>query len=363
VYIKAGNVYLSSPDGRTGYQLTANGGWSSPSQADDGTLMVEQGGEMYKATPAGQILAGPFDGLFSGGGSFAGPFGPRISPDGSNVAYWGGYNNTSTFDGFNWWELDISTIWGPSDQFAEPNGEVLGQQDYAMPSWLDNGRLLMSGASSAAIKQVAVYAIGGPDNSLVQWFTDPAAPVLEDGVASRDGTKLAFAAADLSTSDVPDQIRIYTTQGIPSGNPGDPLPPDPVLACTISAAGAQFPTFSPDGTQLAWEEPDGIHTANVSNLSDCSTLDDQLVIPGGEQPFWGPADVNMANAPDLSGTGSSSGGSAGAGSTGSAGGTPTVSGSNGAPAPTPPVHHKRRRRHHKKKHCRHARRCHTRRHR
>jgi hypothetical protein len=221
-YVKGGNVYLTSPDAKTGYALSSNGGWTSPSQSDDGTLMVQRGDELYKATRSGNVLAGPMDTLYSGGGNFHGPFDPRISPDGANVAYWGGYDNTATYDGYNWWELDISSVWGPSDHFAMPDGEVVGQQDYGFPSWIDNARLLLSGASSSFVKQVAVYAVGGPDNSLVQWFSDPGAAILEQGVASRDGSKLAFAAGDTSSMST-DQIRIYTTDGLPSGNPSDPL--------------------------------------------------------------------------------------------------------------------------------------------
>lgn len=38
VYASDGNLFLISPDGAKSYQLTRDGGYSSPSQADDGTI-------------------------------------------------------------------------------------------------------------------------------------------------------------------------------------------------------------------------------------------------------------------------------------------------------------------------------------
>ena len=35
VYVRDGNLHLTSPDGSRGYQVTYDGGYSSPSQADD----------------------------------------------------------------------------------------------------------------------------------------------------------------------------------------------------------------------------------------------------------------------------------------------------------------------------------------
>lgn len=60
-----------------------------------------------------------------------------------------------------------------------------------------------------------------------------------------------------------------------------------------------MPTFSPDGNGLAWHAGDGIHVAAVPSFGGDCTLDGAtpappLVIPGGREPDWGPAEVPPA---------------------------------------------------------------------
>jgi len=131
---------------------------------------------------------------------------------------------------------------------------------------------------------------------LTQWFSDPDSSVkeLQFGTVTRQGDKLAFVA---STQAAQDQIRFYQSTG-PA-----PSPPTPMCAIT-GATGGQFSytSFAPDGTQIAWQESDGIHVGAVGALSDCGSITDRLTLPGGTQPFFGAAGVNMANRterPDL----------------------------------------------------------------
>ena len=51
VFVRDGDVWISTPDGTTERQLTAGGGWTSPSMADDGTIVALRGGDVRAAAP------------------------------------------------------------------------------------------------------------------------------------------------------------------------------------------------------------------------------------------------------------------------------------------------------------------------
>jgi hypothetical protein len=76
VYVKDGNVWLTSPDGATAYQVTSDGGYSSPSQSDDGTIVALQGKLMVRMDRSGHRLNEPVAGVgttqTSGGDTFYG---------------------------------------------------------------------------------------------------------------------------------------------------------------------------------------------------------------------------------------------------------------------------------------------------
>ena len=361
VYLKSGNVWLSSPDASQQYQLTFDGGWDSPSEADDGTIMAVKGGQTYRFTAAGQLLGAPVPTIFHNANpsTNTGPAGARISPDATKQAYWGqsytSYEDYSCGCVLFRWEAYMR--WGASDQFNEPN-QTKGQQLYGEPAWIDNNTLMVSNVGSVFGDEVATYTIGGGDNSLTQWFSDPDSSVkeLQFGTVTRQGDKLAFVA---STQAAQDQIRFYQSSG--------PAPSAPTPMCAITGPpGGQFSytSFAPDGMQIAWQESDGIHVGSVGPLSDCGSITDRLTLPGGTQPFFGAADVNMANAPSAptsSGTGSAAGpGGSVAGPGGSiagpGGSVPPASGGTGQPLsaggqrtahPNHHGHHHRPRRRHR----------------
>jgi hypothetical protein len=51
VYVKDGNVFLSAADGSAAKQVTTDGGYESPSQADDGTIVAGRRTEENGRTP------------------------------------------------------------------------------------------------------------------------------------------------------------------------------------------------------------------------------------------------------------------------------------------------------------------------
>ena len=56
-YIKDANVWVAQPDGSDARALTTDGGYSSPSQADDGTVLVVRGSKFVKLDRKGNQLA------------------------------------------------------------------------------------------------------------------------------------------------------------------------------------------------------------------------------------------------------------------------------------------------------------------
>ena len=88
LFVRDGNVWISTPDGTTERPLTAGGGFASPSMADDGTIVALRGSALVRLRPDGAAVGAPIAAV---GGNWIvakGPYDARVSPDGLKVAYW-----------------------------------------------------------------------------------------------------------------------------------------------------------------------------------------------------------------------------------------------------------------------------------
>ena len=135
VYVKDGNVWLTSPDAAKQYQVTFDGGYSSPSQADDGTIVALHGKQFVRMNRSGQALNPAFDGMGTSGGNFYGPYEPRVSPDGKRIAYWFGQYSSYYSYGCNCYlyHLESKTAWSWSDRFTDPiRGKTLRPGRYRL---------------------------------------------------------------------------------------------------------------------------------------------------------------------------------------------------------------------------------------
>jgi hypothetical protein len=145
---------------------------------------------------------------------------------------------------------------------------------YLNPSWLDSSHLLLFPQSLTV--DVQIWQVPGP---IQDWFADDAAD-LGGGVVDRAMTKFA------ATADGGSSIRLYRLPAPP------PALPEPRCQLTGPAGSFFHPTWSPDGSTLAWQEDDGIHTGAI-DLDSCQGQS-RLIISDGEAPDWGPAAAGSA---------------------------------------------------------------------
>jgi hypothetical protein len=308
VYVKDGNVWLTDPGGAKQYQVTFDGGYASPSQADDGTIVAWRAKQFVRMDRSGRPLNAPVDGIGTddGGGRFYGPWEPKVSPDGRRIAYWFGQYSSYYSYGCSCylWHVEDLTTWTWADHF-KPYTDDGQDKGVESPSWLTNDRLL---ATYPGFHQnVWTWKLdSGHANYDAQWafsIQDSEGTYYDFGDAevSPDGSRFAATAGGDATSN--DQLYVGTTNGPlwvgepPYDNPLEPLPPQPDLRCGGTTGKVVSPTWSPDSREVAYSLADGVHIIGAGDLADCRALADRVIAPGGAEPDWGPADVDLAQAP------------------------------------------------------------------
>ncbi|HEU4658117.1 MAG TPA: hypothetical protein VFR97_11345 [Capillimicrobium sp.] len=317
-YIKGGDVWLASPDGKRKVRVTRTGDLSYVSQADNGTMIALAPNErLRKLSRTGKVLAEfptyVTDGAPKSGATdeFHGPFGPEISPNGKLVAFeW--YNETysdSNTPTCNSQAVDpcyeLTSRQGVgitrSDRFTpyEEYGLLTG---WIYPQWLTNDMLVRSDAGAILNEDVVFNRVapGLGDDELDRWFWDEWQGLgLIDAELTHDHRA---AAAIAGASD--EKLRVYRPLVEPFGAPDPNLAPfaknEPIVEPCFELGdpvGGKFESlsFSPDGKRLAYGVGDGIWVVSIPDFSggcvapDAST--NVKVIPGGRFPHWGPADL------------------------------------------------------------------------
>lgn len=306
VYAKQGNLYLTSPDGSSGYQLTFDGGYSSPSQAADGTVGALRNDQLVRLDRSGRLLSA-VNAMGSGDdANIGGPYEPRISPDGTRFAYY--FYVQTSFDDYEndirWIDTGAYSTWTYADHFTSPVSESEYERSMEQPEWVTGDRLL---GTLGMYLNMWTWKLGtghGSTYPAAQWWFGLQDPPDQWGVAAYhwyDDPALSPDGSRLAMTDSGQQLVVADTHGpawsgeppyaeVDYVNPRSDLQP-PTIRCRGPVGKTENPSWSRDGGVVAYGMPDGVH---VMTMPDCT---DHLLVPGGAQPAFGLADVNPAQTP------------------------------------------------------------------
>ncbi len=300
VYLDADrDVAVSRPDGSIAHKVThatdPDHGYKAISVADDGgiTAYLIQGDGTGNASfvvldQNGTVRNGPF--LFERSGFCGGlsPFSTATSPDGTFVAasYWKGSNNC------------IGGSYTPSVRLTNRNEPTFGTGTYpsydylSKPHWIRHPEQRLAGISGNALQVWQNDAAHMQD-----WITVGGGLELEGFDFHPTETKLLLDLADAATSgSEPHSLALltYTELSVGAAAPTDPTPHFVCAAegyVTNDTGGGQ-PTWSPDGSQIAWNGPAGIYVSPAPvAMGETCLLAPRLVVPGGREVRWAAFDL------------------------------------------------------------------------
>lgn len=300
VFVRDANVWVSRPDGGGARALTTDGSatapYQAPSEDDHGVVVAQRGALFVRLDQQGRRL-GTVRSVVAdapAGSAPAGPFAPRVSPDGSLIAYHvglvsGAYDPacdcTATTD-----EEDVVVT---RSDGSGPAGTV---RFWRSPSWADAHHVVLAAPGNRQTAQIGFADTTALADGGHGWFAD-------------DGHGTGGLLVDLDQPDLARGLdRLAAVRGMAAerlalyavGADGQVAP-----RCDLTAPDGWYerPAWSPDGRTLTYTDRRGVWAVDVpAELpEDCGALHPALVAPGAQDAGWSAAD--LADAPATAATG------------------------------------------------------------
>jgi len=300
VYIKNGNVWIAHADGTHAQQFTmARYNWSSPSEADNGTIVVAggldatsngiesvPGAEIYRFAPNGNQIGGaiPTWGTYSTESCpTIAPTSVEVSPDATKIAY----------GDFLCGDPQYTALWTPATatHLNFPH-QVEGQVDFYEPHWVNNSTFVVSHFGQPFADTDARWYTHGvtqaDDTGYKGWNWSAMTGTGAQAVITRAGDKMAVLEDDAADwlDGKPRLVRLWLFTG-------HNVPTNWNERCEIKLNAAQtsdpahlHPSFSADGSELIWGDDRGVEEVSVANPANCASIQPHLLIPGGSEPFF-----------------------------------------------------------------------------
>lgn len=278
VFVKGGDVHLVGEQGTA--RLTTGGGYENPSMADDGTIVAiratnnDEGRNVrrvHRMDTSGRLLNPPTQALPVDNSYYVGPLSSQVSPDGRHFAHHF-FNHSPLMMRPEMPRVAIAA----TDRDMTNSNDIFEAGYYLNPTWIGSDTIVLFG-TPGYIPNVQLYTMS--TDQITDWFDAPELGHLTDGEVSADGTRFA------ATSEAGTHLQLFAMTG--------PPPAAPQATCRFSATEGTFqrPRWSPDGRELVWEQPDGLHVAAVPAIDDCPNIREGLLVAGGSDPDFGPADL------------------------------------------------------------------------